>query len=119
MVDTVELSTTVNGDVTSTHELPALVHLAAEEARRIPSPGTQRALKAETGRAFDELCGPDADSADRFQTLIWMKLRRSIPGLRWDECADVDVQIDEDVVAVDPTRLAGSAISPPSAGSGG
>lgn len=96
--------------------LPAIIHLDAGEARRIPSPGTQRALKAETGRNWDELCGPNADSADRIQTVIWMKLRRQFPGLRWVDCDEVDVQVDEG--DVDPTRLGGSANSPGSADSG-
>lgn len=99
-------------------ELPELIHLMAGEARRIPSPGAQRALKAETGRSYDELCGPDAESADRFQTLIWLKLRRDHPGLSWAACEDVGVQVEEGVVPVDPSQLAASASSPPSAGSG-
>ncbi|HKE74325.1 MAG TPA: hypothetical protein VKB57_11960 [Acidimicrobiales bacterium] len=108
----------VNGDVTRV--LPDVVELHAAEARRIPAPGTQRDLRAQTGKSFEELAGPDADGADRIQTLIWIKLRRSFPGLRWDECADVDIQVEEGVLeAVDPTRLSGSATSPPSAGSGG
>ena len=89
--------------------LPELIHLATEEARRIPAPGTQRALKAETGRTFDQMCGPEADGADRIQTLIWMKLRRQYPGLRWSDCDDVDVQVEEGALDVDPTKLVGSA----------
>jgi hypothetical protein len=118
MVDT----SSVNGDelLMTERELPEAVEITAGEARRIPAPGTQRELKAQTGRSFEELAGPEADGADRIQTLIWMKLRRQFPGLRWDEVDDVDVQVDEGVLdAVDPTRLAGSENSPPSAGSGG
>jgi hypothetical protein len=116
MVDTIS----VNGDPVVRHDLPTLIHLAADEARRIPAPGTQRALKAETGKTFDQMCGPDADGADRIQTLIWMKLRREYPGLRWDQCDDVDVQVEEGAnFNVDPTSLVGSANSPPSADSGG
>jgi hypothetical protein len=100
------------------HELPTLIHLAAGEARRIPAPGTQRALKAETGRTFDQMCGPEADGADRIQTLIWMKLRRDFPGLRWSDCDDVDVQVEEGALDVDPTNLVGSASSPVSVDSG-
>jgi hypothetical protein len=36
-----------------------------------------------------------ADATDRFQTMIWMKLRREIPDLRWEECAEIDIVIDE------------------------
>jgi hypothetical protein len=120
MVDTV----VVNGEHADTatapvYELPEMIELAAAEARRIPSPGTQRALRAETGKGFDEMCGPAADGADRIQTLIWMKLRRQYPGLRWVDCADVDVQIEEGALDVDPTRLVASESSPPSADSGG
>jgi hypothetical protein len=119
MVDTIS----VNGDTdtpaeTEPRQLPELIHIAAAEAGRIPSPGTQRALKAETGKTFDEMAGPDADGADRIQTLIWMKLRRTYPGLRWDECADVDVQIEEGALDLDPTKLVASASSPPSVDSG-
>ena len=117
-------STSLNGD-TATLEpeaalepLPELVHITAAEARRIPSPGAQRALKAETGRGFDQLCGPDADGADRAQTMIWMKLRRDRPGLRWEDCAEVTIQVEEGALDVDPTSLVGSASSPPSADSG-
>lgn len=104
-----------------TAELPPLLHLSTDEAKRVPSPGTQRALKAETGRSFDDMVGPDADGADRFQTLIWMKLRKTFPGLRWDDCADIDVQIDDSdaaVLSVDPTNGSVSVSSPGSAGSG-
>src|SRR4030095_10928002 len=99
-------------------ELPELIEISTAEARRIPSPGAQRALKAETGRTYDQLCGPDADGADRVQTLIWMKLRRDRPGLRWGDCAEVTVQVEEVALDVDPTKLVASASSPPSADSG-
>jgi hypothetical protein len=99
-------------------ELPELVHITAAEARRIPSPGAQRALKAETGRSYDQLCGPDAEGADRIQTMIWMKLRRDLPGLRWADCEEVTVQVEEGALDVDPTSLVGSASLPPSADSG-
>lgn len=119
MVDTLA----VNGDEAlvgaGPPDLPSLIHLTAAEARRIPSPGAQRELKAQTGRGFDALCGPDADGADRHQTLIWMKLRRDYPGLRWDDCGEVEVEVDDDTtLAVDPTKLSDSGTSPPSAGTG-
>lgn len=112
---------TDNGDEATLDEhetLPELLYLTADEARRIPSPGAQRALKAETGRSYDQMCGPNAESADRFQTLIWMKLRRDHPGLKWADCEDVGVQVEDGAVPVDPTKLAGSVPSPPSAGTG-
>lgn len=111
---------TTNGDAPPVPRvLPELVAITATEARRIPSPGAQRALRAETGRGFDELCGPEADGADRIQTLVWMKLRRDIPDLRWGECDEVSVQVEEGALeAADPTRLAVSETLPGSAGSG-
>jgi len=116
MVDAPNLSLSPpNGD--RTFLLPDLVVLQAEEARRIPSPGTQRALKAETGKTFEELVS--GDGADRIQTLIWAKLRKEFPGLRWADCAEVDVQIEEGFAPLDPTTLAVSGNSPPSAASGG
>lgn len=118
MVDTAS----VNGD--TRQELPDLVRIDALDQRKIPSPGTMRAIKAETGRSWDELVGEHADTADRFQTMIWIKLRREIPDLRWDDCAEIEIEIDEGTVAaaLDPTRLAGSPgsdSSPASVGSGG
>lgn len=116
----VEVAVSPNGDRVEERPpvLPELMHLSAAEARRIPSPGAQRALRAETGKAFDQLCGPDSDGADRIQTLIWMKLRRDHPGLRWADCEDISVQVEEGALDVDPTKLAGSVTSPSSAGSG-
>ena len=40
------------------------------------SPNELRALKAETGRSMTELLGPEADDADRMQTVAWLRLRR-------------------------------------------
>lgn len=114
------VETELNGARPAAAELPEVVHFSGADARRVPAPGTQRALKADTGRSYDELCGPGAESADRFQTMIWVKLRRDRPGLRWEDCADIDVQIDDEAALdVDPTRLVASATSPPSAASGG
>jgi hypothetical protein len=118
MVDT-DIVTNGEAPAAAGWELPDIVELTAAEARRIPSPGAQRALKAETGKAFDQLAGPEADGADRIQTLIWLKLRRQYPGLAWAACEDVTVQVEEGALdAVDPTKLAASETSPPSAGSG-
>lgn len=117
----VDSTLTANGDVDARdarHELPELMELTAAEARRIPSPGAQRALKAETGRGFDQMAGPDADGADRIQTLIWMKLRRTFPGLRWADCDEITVQVEDGALDVDPTSLAASVTSPSSAASG-
>lgn len=101
------------------HVLPEVVVLQQADAQRVPSPGTLRALKAETGRSWDELMGADADAADRFQTIIWQRLRKSVPGLRWDDCADVELQIDDAAAAtVDPTKRSDSARSPDSVVSG-
>lgn len=99
-------------------ELPEVLVLTQAQANRIPSPGTQRALKAETGRSWEALVGPEADAADRFQTMIWIQLRRTIPGLRWEDCSDVDVQVEEGVAGLDPTRLGASESSPLSVASG-
>jgi hypothetical protein len=100
-------------------ELPELIHLTTADSSRVPSPGTMRALKAETGRSWDELMGEKADPADRFQTIIWARLRKTMPGLRWDDCADVELQIDDAAAAiVDPTKRSDSETSQVSAGSG-
>jgi len=115
MVDT---NVVTNGESATSVALPDIIEITTAEASRIPSPGAQRALKAETGRSFDELCGANADGADRTQTMIWMKLRRDRPGLRWGDCDEVTVQVDGGVLDVDPTKLVASVISPPSADSG-
>jgi hypothetical protein len=115
MVDT---SMILNGEQTDM-ALPAFVVISAAESQRIPSPGTQRALKAETGRSWDSLVGPDADSADRIQTMIWIHLRRQFPGLRWEQCDEIDVQVEDGAdLTVDPTKLAGSGSLQRSADSG-
>lgn len=118
MVDT---SISVNGDTLA--GLPELVRFDAADQRKIPSPGTMRAIKAETGRSWDELVGEAAETADRFQTMIWIKLRRDFPALRWADCAEIEIEIDQEAgPAMDPTKLAdslGSVSSPGSAGSGG
>jgi hypothetical protein len=99
--------------------LPELLHLTTADSSRVPSPGTLRELKAQTGKSWDELMGELADPADRFQTIIWSRLRRERPGLRWDDCADVELQIDEVPTMPDPTQPDGSGALPRSVGSGG
>jgi hypothetical protein len=89
--------------------LPEFVTVTNREMQQFPSPGTQRALKAETGLDYMALIGPDADSADRTQTQVWQHLRKTVPGLRWDDCADVGLQLD-DGTAPDPFALGSSAV---------
>jgi hypothetical protein len=119
MVETEGLIETETPSNNGVRVLPAFVQITAAEMQRLPSPGTQRALRAETGKDYMALVGEDADSADRTQTQIWTKLRQSMPGLRWDECADIELEIaDLEVVGVDPTRPANFGSSQPSAVSG-
>lgn len=117
MVNTEHLTgTNPNG---ADRRLPDVVIVAVAEMQQFPSPGTQRALKAETGRDYMSMVGPDADSADRTQTQIWVHLRKTVRDVRWEECAEITLQIaDADAASVDPTVLAGSVLSPDSAGSG-
>ena len=82
-------------------------------ARSVPS-------RRRPGRDYLALVGPDADSADRTQTQIWTQLRSTIPDLRWEDCAEISLQIaDADAALVDPTQLFSSVPSPDSVGSGG
>lgn len=120
MVDTLEVDASPNGDEPAAPErvLPDVVTLSKADLQQFPSPGTQRALKAELGRDFLSLVGPNADSADRTQTQIWMHLRKTIRDLRWEECDEVGLHFADGDDAVDPTLLAASALSPPSADSG-
>lgn len=120
MADT-SILTSPNGDGSpdSQLSLPECIAMSTGDMAKVPSPGTQRALKAETGRDFDDLVGENADGADRIQTFIWMKLRREFPGLRWDQCADVEIEINqEQAAALDPTKRVASIPSLPSAASG-
>ena len=124
MVDTDEVMAYPNGNQPVAPDrrlsLPEAVTLTQTDMRRMPSPGTQRALKAETGKDFMALIGPDADNADRTQTQIWLFLRRSIPDLRWAECDGVDMISDDTITGeMDPTKPASSVASLPSAASGG
>jgi hypothetical protein len=117
MVDTA----TVNGTEEAppvARELPDMVTLTLTELQRFPSPGTQRALKAETGRDYLALVGETADSADRTQTQVWQHLRRTIADLRWSECADIELQFEGGPERVDPSVLASSMASPRSVVSG-
>ena len=103
-------------------DLPEVVELSTIELQQFPSPGTQRDLKAQTGRDYMAMVGPDADSADRTQTQIWTKLRKAFPGLRWEDCAEVSLQItDTDAAAAlaNPSRPASLAPWRDSADSGG
>jgi hypothetical protein len=118
MVDTLD---SVNGAAEAPSlraELPAELHISSAEMQRVPSPGTLRALKAMTGREYNELIG-GTDSADQFQTFIWAKLRREFPGLRWDECDEVELIIEGAVPDPLAPSASGFASSPRSAGSGG
>ena len=98
--------------------LPDVVTIPMHELQQFPSPGTQRALKAQTGRDYLDMVGPNGNSPDRTQTQVWTHLRKTIPGLRWDACEDVALQVDDEAVVMDPTKLAAFGASPPSAASG-
>lgn len=118
MVDTFD---SVNGAEAPPRDLPAEVHVTQREMTRVPSPGTLRTLKAQTGREYNDLIGGDS-SADQFQTFIWAKLRRDIPDLRWDECDEVELVIDgADEVLTRPLSpsVPSFASSPSSAATGG
>lgn len=119
MVDAVQVTSQPNTNGSDRRlSLPEAVTLNATDVQRMPSPGTQRALKAETGRDYLQLVGPDADSADRTQTQIWQYLRRTIPDLKWSECEDVAMILNTETVAPDPTKLASFVPSLPSVDTG-
>lgn len=101
--------------------LPDCLTISAADANRVPSPGTLRTLKAQLGKTWGELMGPEADDADRFQTVIWVRLRRDRPDLRWEDCADVELIIEDAAAALAPLApsTSSSAPSPASAASGG
>ena len=99
--------------------LPDVVEVTIAEIQQFPAPGTQRALKAELGRDYQSMVGPDADSADRTQTQVWVHLRKTVPGLRWEDCAEVAMQIADADAPVNPFGPSSSATSPDSVVSGG
>ncbi|HKY66048.1 MAG TPA: hypothetical protein VJM49_06745 [Acidimicrobiales bacterium] len=119
MVDTLNLNGAADVEPAKP-ELPDVVYISSVELQQFPSPGTQRTFKAMTGLDYMAAVGGDADSADRTQTQIWTHLRKKIPGLAWDDCAEIAMQLvgKDGAVVVDPTQLASSAPSPLSAGSG-
>lgn len=113
-------TSSVNGTTDVAVELPDVVVVSIAEMQQFPSPGTQRALKAKLAGTTSPSSGPTADSADRTQTQIWTHLRKTIPNLRWGDCAEISLQIaDADAALVDPTQLSSSVPSPDSVGSGG
>jgi len=68
------------------------------------TPNELRALKAESGRTFTELTGPDADDADRMQALGWLAVRRDGRPMPWAAAAELEIvfRSPEDA-APDPT----------------
>ena len=50
-----------------------------------------------------DLLGPEADDADRMQTIAWLRLRRDGNPVAWDECGDVGIEINVPD-APDPTN---------------
>ena len=65
------------------------------------SPNELRVLRAETGKGFTELMGPDAEDEDRMQTLAWLQMRRDGNPVRWDECGDIEMAVS--ATTPDPT----------------
>jgi hypothetical protein len=84
--------------------LPESIVLTQTSGARF-TPNELRRLKDETGRTMTELLGPEADDADRMQTLTWLRLLRDGHTVKWDECADVAIEI---VVAPDDPTSGGS-----------
>jgi hypothetical protein len=57
------------------------------------TPNELRALKEETGRSMTELMGPEADDADRMQTLAWLRLRRDGHPVVWEALGDIAIEV--------------------------
>lgn len=116
MVDTSSMS---NGaEAVPQDALPEVVHISTTDANRVPSPGTLRTLKAQLGKSWGELMGPEADDADRFQTIIWCRLRKERPALAWSDCEDVELIIDDAPDSPLAPSAPSSATLPVSAASG-
>lgn len=97
-------------------ELPSSVTVTGLVSDFRLTPNEMRRLKAETGRPLSELASETADEADRLQTMVWLRLRRDGLEVRWDECGDVALEVEEP--APDPTRPELSTSSPDSAATG-
>jgi len=69
------------------------------------TPNEIRKLKAETGKTMTELMGPEADDADRMQTLVWLRLIREGHEVTWAACADIAINVE--VEPDDPTKSGG------------
>ena len=83
-------------------EIPESLVLGAAGMRFAPN--DLRDLKAETGRTLTELTGDEADDADRFQTMAWLRLRRQGVKVPWAECGDIELDFEIEPEAVDPTN---------------
>lgn len=104
---------------------PAVTNLPRRlpESIRVASdwtPNELRRLKAETGRALQDLIGGDENdmdkAPDRIQSLVWIALRRAGYDCSWDEAGDVRPDMSE--AEPDPTPPGSSISSSRSAGSG-
>ena len=82
-------------------------------------PNDMRQLTKATGRTFEQLLQSE-ESADKFQAMSFIELRRRHPDLDagelWDMAGDVVVEMGND--QVDPTVSVLPTISPPSADTG-
>lgn len=100
--------------------LPEFVTLDPNRMPRI-TPNMARAIRAETGRGVSELMGGDngdGDDGDRFQLMVWLKLRAEGIVAPWDALGDVGIEFAE-ATEPDPTSAAPSTSSPGSAATGG
>ena len=98
------------------YEVPESLLLMAAQGMRF-APNDLRELKAQTGRSLSELTGEDAEDADRFQTMAWLKLRRMGQKVPWSECGEIELDFDLEEQP-DPTKPEPSTNSPGSAASG-
>jgi hypothetical protein len=74
-------------------QVPAFVKFSTAGGVRF-TPNEIRALKAETGRTLTDMLGPDADDADRMQTIAWLNLRRDGNAVAWADCGDVAIEVE-------------------------
>jgi len=95
--------------------LPDVVTLTSVAPRF--SANELRMLKAQTGRTMEDLLGPGAEDADRWQTMAWLELRRAGHDVSWQDAGDVQVAVVDETP--DPTNGGPSTSSPGSAATGG
>jgi len=96
--------------------LPTQITVDAAPGSISFTPNELRLLKAATGRTMTDLMGENGEDADKMQAVVWIELRRRGHSPSWEDAGDVAIAFEAPVS--DPSQIATSTASPPSATSG-